>query len=276
MRDQITYSTSTSEQQQRDPFTPLNFKDILIPSKETQNKITEKIKDNEFLTFNKEDFLSGKYFDKQYNNLPDIELSAKDTFYRITSIIVQSENSYVFHVRPVGPKFRYYNIEDTYYTNNTLVDVVRDLHKIRYKYNEIVNSEVSQQEMKDELAQHKQTMFEQRMNKRKYILFFNFILVFGGLVAIKIHSNNNLDITTMNSVGNFLINNGKVKSTLGINKLVAISYRFNPFKWEYTINGYIMGTNKFGKFEGVYEMSDRKIKNPKISSIDENNNYHLI
>jgi hypothetical protein len=37
-----------------------------------------------------------------------------------------------------------------------------------------------------------------------------------------------------------------------------------------------MGSQKFGKFKGSYEMNEKKIKNPKLMSIDENNKYHLI
>ena len=76
-----------------------------------------------------------KYSDKEFKQ-KDIPIDNKDTFYRISSIIVQTENSYVFHVRPIGPKFRTYNIEDTYYTNSTLLDVIKNIQNMKLKYNE--------------------------------------------------------------------------------------------------------------------------------------------
>ena len=88
----------------------------------------------------------------------------------------------------------------------------------------------------------------------------------------------NIDVTAVSTISNSLVNNMKLKNIYGSNRLIAVSYKFNPFKWDYNISGLIMGTQKNGKLDGKVEISDKTVyKNLKFYTIDdENNKINLI
>jgi hypothetical protein len=287
MKDQINYSKSTKEQKLKDPFTPINFNDIFIPTKETQKKIEENL-NKDFLIFNKEDYLSGKYYDKEYvkginannnNNATAVstKISKNDTLYRINSIIMVANDSLVFNIRPIGPKFRNYDIEDTYYTFKTYNDIIKRLHDYRYRYNEVIANEISPEELRNDLIQQKQTNFEKRIQTRRFVMMANVAVIFFGYMAIKMLLSHNIDLTAVNTISNTLINNPKLKSSYGNHRLVAVAYKFNPFDWSYNLSGFIMGTGKFGKLSGKVEVKDKLYyKNLKLYTIEENNSFKLI
>jgi hypothetical protein len=275
MKDQIAYSKSTKEQRSKDPFTPVNFIDMIIPTKDTQRKV-EEVLDPEFLVFNKDDYVNGKYFDHKYNNQGN-KIQKSDSFYRIASIVMIANDSLIFNVRPIGPRFRNYEVEDTYYTFQTYNDVVKRLHDYRFRYNEIISGEISPEELRNDLIQQKQTNFQKRMQTRKYVMLFNAALVMLAFMTMRLVTSHNLDLTAVNTISNTLMNNSKLKGAYGNHRLLAVSYKFNPFDWSYNLSGFIMGTEKFGKLTGKVEIKDKTYyKNLKLYTVEDKDKFKLI
>jgi hypothetical protein len=277
-KDQMAYSKKTKNQKAVSTFIPYNFNDILIPTTETLNKMKEilKIKQlpTDILTFNKEKYINGDYNATKEEPILTLntKISDNDTFYRIHSIIMIANDSLIFNIRPITPKLRKYDIEDTVYNNKTYDEVLYKLMSMKFDYEEAVSTSISTQEMKNEILLQKQNQYQELIKRRKNIILFNMILVVIGSLSLKFFTRSNIDVTTLKSLQS-KISSGTSNKLLGQNKkLLFISYNYSFLLRKYYIKGIIFNDN--GQFLKFSTTSDNKSNLPHneitIQSIETN------
>ena len=229
MKEQISYSKLSKEEKALTPFIPFDFNDVLIPTEETQKIISEvlslKGQTNDLLIFNKDKYIAGEYATTLQESVKALKVPIRniDTFFRFSSIVMVANDSLVFNVRPIGPKNRTYDIEDTYYSYKSYDDVVRKLHENRYKFNEILSDEFSAEEMRNEIILQKQTNFQERLMYRKYVTIFNCLLFLAGTFLVRLVFKNNLDFATLKMLQN-KINNVNVKGLGNQKRFICVNY----------------------------------------------------
>jgi hypothetical protein len=274
----MAYSKKTKNQKAVSTFIPYNFNDILIPTTETLNKMKEilKIKQlpTDILTFNKEKYINGDYNATKEEPILTLntKISDNDTFYRIHSIIMIANDSLIFNIRPITPKLRKYDIEDTVYNNKTYDEVLYKLMSMKFDYEEAVSTSISTQEMKNEILLQKQNQYQELIKRRKNIILFNMILVVIGSLSLKFFTRSNIDVTTLKSLQS-KISSGTSNKLLGQNKkLLFISYNYSFLLRKYYIKGIIFNDN--GQFLKFSTTSDNKSNLPHneitIQSIETN------
>jgi len=265
MNEQIQYSKYSKEEKALTPFIPFDFNDVLVPTEETQNNIIEvlnnKEQSNEILIFNKDKYIAGEYAATLEDQVKALRVPIKntDTFFRFSSIVMVANDSLVFNVRPIGPKNRNYDIEDTYYSYKTYDNVVRKMQDMRYKYNEILSDEFSAEEMRNEIILQKQTNFQERIMYRKYVTIFNCFLFIVGTFLFRLVFRNNVDYATLKLLQN-KINSMSVKTLGNQKKFICINYVGNTLS-KSDIGCLIMGENGL--------MGKAKIINRKSSVSDD-------
>lgn len=264
MNEQIKYSKYSNEEKALTPFIPYDFNDVLVPTEETQKNITDilnnKGQSNDILIFNKDKYIDGEYAATLQENVKALRIPIRntDTFYRFSSIVMVANDSLVFNVRPIGPKNRNYDIEDTYYTYKGYDDVIRKMHEMRYKYNEILSDEFSAEEMRNELILQKQTNFQERIMYRKYVTIVNCFLFLAGSLFFRLMFKTSINYSTLKLLQN-KINGMNIKSLGNNKKFICVNYNgMNLMKND--MSCLIMGENGL--------MGKAKIANRK-SSVNE-------
>jgi hypothetical protein len=253
MKEQIAYSKYPFMKKNSSPFTPINFNDIIMPSEATLLKINNLIKNSEnsevknILNFSKEKFLNGEAHntkDRHYNIL-NTPIEDSDTFYKFNTLVMLAEDSLVFNLRPIGPKYRSYDIEDTHYLNRTYYDVIRKLYNLTFNSIERNEKKISTEEFRNEIILQKRTQFEQRTSHRLKVFVFNCAIVAAAFFCLQILSKHTIDVTTVRGLQNKVMSTTNLQK-FGKRKLICVSYRFNPFKREYNVKGLIFTEkNKF-------------------------------
>jgi hypothetical protein len=284
--EQIRFSKLPDEEKNKFDFIPIDFNDYIIPTKNTSLKIKEvfnnevKKLDPEYgAAFTMENYEKGFYF-KNLTNSEKNQIQNDDTFYIFKKIIVLLEDNTYFNIRPINSKFRDYKIEDTYYTYNTYSDIMRDIRTNLYLYKELRNEEkeiLNKNKQMDENILQKKNDFQNIINLRRLIIPVNIFLIFMGLMVYKHFSSKIVDITKMTNLTDIINKNNYLTRFLGENQLVAVSYRFDPFKWNYKVFGLILGTKKNGRVTAVAELKDKtNFKSVKFFTIEEGNKFNLI
>jgi hypothetical protein len=245
--EQIQYSKKSKEDKASSTFVPINFNDLIIPTGETFKKVQDLLKSkslpDEILIFNRENYLKGDYHagKEEVNKVLKKPIENADTFYRITSMVMVANDNLVFNIRPIGPKFRDYDIEDTMYTYRSYEDMLKKLMNARFEYNEALQEDVSAEEFRNEIILYKQTKFQQRTQQRKYVTIFNMVVFVGGYFVSKMVLKQKIDYTTLKSLQSKILNLGP-KTPLGNNhRLIAIDYNFSPIQQKFNISGLAMG-----------------------------------
>lgn len=250
-QEQINYSKKTKEQKAISPFIPYNYTDIIIPTKETLKLMKETLKsknlNDEDLIFHRKKYLNGDYHatkDEFMKTLKNKNIENADTFYRIASLTMVANDNLVFNIRPIGPKHRNYDIEDTVYTYKSYDDVVKKLMNLRFLYSDMLIEDFSDEEFRNEVILQKQTNINERLTRRKYITFFNFAFFLASYAVYKVYMRQRIDVTTIKSLQSKVINMSNVKQglNLGLTKrLICISYKYNPVQNKFNIYGLVMG-----------------------------------
>lgn len=211
--EQKEYAHKSKEEKAISTFNPFNFNDVLIPTGNTARKINS----------------------LQNNNQP---IDDEDTFYSLSSVVMVANDSLVFNIRPIGPKYRNYNVEETIYTNTTYADVIDRIDKMKQKYTEALNADISTEEFRNEIILNKHTKYQDMMRTRKFILIGNMVVVIMLSFSYRLIAKNTIDVTTLKSIQNKLTQlNSKHTST---NRLLCISYYYRFLKKDFYIDGLIM------------------------------------
>jgi hypothetical protein len=179
-----------------------------------------------------------------------------DTFYRLTSLVMVANDNLVFNIRPIGPKYRDYDIEDTIYTTKTYEDVLKKLMTYRFMYSDTLKEEYSNEEYRNEIILHKQANFLERTEKRKFIFFVNAALLFFGYFIYKIHIRQKIDVTTIKSLQSKVIALGPKAGLGNTKRLICIDYKFAAANSRFNINGFTMGENGITKGIETYAYVD--------------------
>jgi hypothetical protein len=217
---QKKYSQLSPDDKSVSVFSPINFNDPLIPDEKASEKIKALASGDEKL-------------------INDQIISDTDLFYRISSIIVSSaDKTFYINVRPIAPKYRSFNIEDTVYNNETYSDVLNKISTLK-KNLEKFKSETSEEHLRNELKTMKKNDFEKKLQMRKIITVANMILYFGAFFLYVTFRSHKIDALTYNFLRNKIESSGRLK---GYN-LTCISYRYNPFANCYVINGLMQNEN---------------------------------
>lgn len=245
--EQIQYSKKSKEDKASSTFVPINFNDMIFPTEETFKKVQDLLKSkslpDEILFFNRENYLKGDYHagKEEINKVLKKPIENADTFYRINSIVMVANDNLVFNIRPIGPKFRDYDIEDTMYTVRTYEDLLKKMMNARFEYNEALQDDVSAEEFRNEIILYKQTKFQQRTQQRKYVSIFNIIFLVGGYFISKTVFSRKIDYNTIKSLQNKISNLGPKTSLGNTHRLIAIDYHNGMSLSTIYIQGLAMG-----------------------------------
>ena len=245
--DQLAFSKKSKEEKASSPFVPYNFNDLIIPTVETVKKISDLLKSknlpDEIMIFNRENYLKGDYHagKEEINKVLKKPIENADTFYRMTSMVMVANDNLVFNIRPIGPKFRDYDVEDTMYTYRTYEDLLKKLMNSRYEYNENLMEDISAEEFRNEIILYKQTKFQQRTQQRKYITIFNMMCLFGGYFISKLFLKQKVDVSTLKSLQSKIVNLGSKMPLGNTKRLICVDYQFSPIQQRFKINGFVMG-----------------------------------
>lgn len=245
--EQTKYSKQSRELKSQSAFIPYNFNDILIPTKATLNRmmflLNSKNLSEDILEFNREKFLNGDYQatkEEPINSLNE-KISDNDTFYRISSLVMVANDNLVFNIRPIGPKYRSYDIEDTFYSNTTYNEVLFKMMQMQFDYNEAMSSDLSTEEFRNEIILQKQTRYQDQLRKRKNIVIFNGLLILTGLMLVRFLSKNKIDVVAFKQIQNYVDNNQNLKYLGKTKRVLCISYNYNYWNRMYSIYGMIIG-----------------------------------
>jgi hypothetical protein len=301
-KEQIKYSKLSREQKDKSPFTPVNFNDYLIPAEQTINTMNEllesPVKDSltsmqppllknpfnfkvyqerfsKIFNFNKEHYITGYFLNPESdeNKKWNRNINPNDRFYRlVTMIMVANEGNYVFNIRPIGPKYRDYDTEDTFYNTKTYLDIIKKYYDLRFVYDNALQGEQSAEEFRNELIQQKQTSFQRRLQIRKYVILGNGLLFIIGLTAMRYFSTHNINVTTLKSLREKVISSSSL-SNFTKPRLICISYKFSPFTRIYKINGLVMAQNNYIKLSANSVVNDAAgYRDLKFYKMEDTNN----
>jgi len=218
-KQQKEISLMPYEQRKKEPFVPIDFTDILIPTESTLNKLNERVEKFKEIANNKfaissenesngNDNLQVNIFRDVNNNITQlakgvqfeifeklsnlaqnksilneyidiIKISDTDTFYRFMNISVSYSENAIFNIRPLNAKYRDYELIDTEYTDKTYLDIFRKLNKIKFQYDYKNNYEISGEELKNELKASKNNYFKEKLQHRFTFLKWQLIFMIG-------------------------------------------------------------------------------------------------
>jgi len=278
-KGQINFSKLDKDQKLKSPFNPINFNDVFIPDNITANKIKDLIitdgtndKHKNLLDFDTDSLNKGYVPGVSTLENKGLNKSIENNmeFWRITSLVMVANDSLVFNVRPIGTKHRSYDIEETYYTNNTYFDIVHKLRLFKAKYDEVTTMNVTGDELRDELKALKSTNFENRIQWRKNVMFINGCLILVGIVGYQVFHMRAVDQTGFNISASFLKNNVKIKNWLGNFDVIYGHYKSKPFSKDMQYKLFIMGSKGnawaysdliFDKNNNSYDVSKIKLEN---------------
>ena len=209
--------------------------------KKIRNLILFEQPNNKFdiLYFNKEAYLKGEYFKNKENSALNKPIEENDSFYRISSLMMVANDSVVLNIRPIGPRYRDYDVEDTYYTNKTYLDVIQKLQSFRFDYNQMINEDISSEEFRNEIVLQKHNSFQKRNETRKYVMIFNMILIMTGFFSLRHFGKSQIDPITFVALRDKLNLYGKNHGLKNIT-LQCVSYKIFPFNKNIGINGFVM------------------------------------
>lgn len=268
------------EQRKREPFVPVDFKDILIPTNETLIQIKERIEEVKPKLLNENDLAKNDDFelallnnknsenkfdklDKLFNkiaNLPNdspvkenilndfnnaINIKENDTFYRFMNISVSFSEDVIFNIRPLTVKFRNYELIDTEYSDKNFLDVFKKINKINKDFNIKKKYEISAEEAKEEIKVSRQNLMQGRLEKRQKYFKYQVIMMIGMLFGARSYMNAVNYQKIYKGVSDNLKKNKILKNKLGDKILIPyLSFRYNLFKRNFTFRCIVQNGDK--------------------------------
>ncbi len=296
--EQQEYSKKTRTQRAMSTFIPHDYNDIIIPTKETLQKMVDMVankNDNDkdkdsnnklhseviknYNRTNSTNLINTTATKQEPMKTLNTPIAPRDTFYRIASIIFVASDSLTFNVRPITAKNRTYDIEDTVYRMETYSDIFSKCASKLAEYDKELNSEVSTEDFRNEILQMKQTKYQDLVTTRKRIIIFNMIIAFMGLIAFRVYASNTLDVTALKALQSKVA--GMNSKYLGnAKKLLCFSYRYNFRQRRFNIRGLCIGdkgqlAKLYGNSEANGAVSDIVVKPVQVSQGDGSNKVNL-
>jgi len=271
------------EERKKEPFVPVDFKDILVPTEETINKIQErlgevkaKFQSQSYIQltnekgdhYNRNDFkitlftntlnntntnnseniqnkIDNMINDPEFKNA--ININENDTFYRFMNISVSYSEDVIFNIRPLTIKFRDYELIETKYTDENYFDVFKKINKIKNDYNKKINYELSAEEARDEIRITRQNSNGEKIERRSKFFKFQVVTLIALLFGTRHYLNTVKYKNIYDGVSKNLKKNKILKKHLGEEILIPyLSFRYNLFSKNFT-------------FRCIAQIGDKKI-----------------
>ena len=264
-------SEMSYEARKREPFVPIDFRDILIPTKQSIENLSQRIENiNNNLPDNLENFKltdSLTKFNKRNEKSEEnqilslhklaedktllttyqdaIQIKEKDSFFRFLNISVSYSDNAIFNIRPLNAKFRDYEIMETEFSDKTFLDVYNKISKIKSLYDYKNKYEVSAEELKNELKASKQNYFREKIESRSSLLKFQLFFMIGIIGMYRYYFNLVKPQSICKGVIENLSKNKFLQEKLGKNYIFPyVTYSYNPFKKNYKFKCVALNTDK--------------------------------
>lgn len=268
MKEQLAYTKLSKEEKENSTFIPTDFNDMLIPTKETYERIKQVLKDYPYI-------LEAKYSFNDIIVTDELKKIARiddqDTFLKLSNIVIIDGKNLVAKIKPEEKNIRSYDIEDTYYMNETYLDV---LHKITdfNIFEEAFNqrSQLKYQQISKEIIDQKKRR-DWMIHLRWKVALLTMTAAVGFTIwAMKVRPSINYSL--LSTIQSNIENNSDVISMIGNNKVMCFSYHLNPFYIRYNIYGLIIGKDSRARMIANTEnLNINKIQNCSIQVLKTNN-----
>lgn len=208
------------------------------------------------------------------NNLNDkinpLNYNEKDTFWRVNSILMTTNDTFVNSIRPKAGLTRIYENEDTYSYSNNIIDTLKQIELLHLdNIAKIAEVEILSS-IKSELITRKSIILNDQRDRRKKIMVFNSIMYLGLFTLYAYFNNKRFTIKKFEKLKEILSSNIDLSRRIGKDYHFShYNYFFNPVNSNYNLKvclnntnnteSTIDGTVEFNNISSAYILSDIKV-----------------
>lgn len=265
---QQKYSLLNSYNKIKSLFFPIDYNSIILPTNETIDKYKSKTSflseyiDN-LLNNNTNKYIYNKDINLKFQTVSKektnklFELEPSDTFWIIANINIDFNEYLKFDIYPVLKSERKYNVEDTYYNYNSIVDYLNNINSFYddYYVSDVEKSKKSYTYSRNDLLIKKNQMLQDTFTNRKIMYLFNIFTILITLVFKKRYNQSKLIFNKFDNIKAILNKNSKLIQDLGKEYCISFtSYNYNILNNKYEVFLYAYGCNKYAlvKFDLNY------------------------
>lgn len=181
-------------------------------------------------------------------------LQPTDSLWRINSIILIANDTYVHNIIPKLGKKKLINYEDTFFNYKTIFDSLNEIQILQFNALLTLKEVFNLKATKTELIERKEQNISENISKRKKALFFNMFLGFSGFIVYAI-VNKNFKIKNFRNLFVILNSNRAIINKIG-NKNYISHYHVNKKLFgDSTAKFFIKGEKGMAVVNGVLEIN---------------------
>jgi hypothetical protein len=231
------------------------------------------------IPLNKKSNKSFNYEDIDKNSL---NYNENDTFWRINSILMTTNGSFVNSIRPKTGLSRVYDNEDTYSSTSNVIDTFKQIELMRIDNIAKISEVELLSSIKSELITRKSIVLNDQRERRKKILIMNLVIYMVLFSSYAFFNSKRLYIRKFDKIKEILNSNPKLSNQLGRDyNFSHYNYNYNVINNNYNIQLNLNNTNytecridstvEFNSISSAYILSDTKVTVKDKSLSDENN-----